>query len=108
MASETTSSRGRMHALDGLRGTMMLLGLVLHSACSYMKVGLGDVWPYQDHANTILADLTVSFIHVFRMPIFFGSRDFLPRCFIRGVAPAASSTIGCGASAFPWPWALSC
>lgn len=61
----------RMHALDGLRGTMMLLGLVLHGACSYMTVGLGKVWPYQDPVHSGIADFLVSLIHVFRMPIFF-------------------------------------
>ncbi len=55
---------------------MMLLGIVLHSACSYMTVGLGPVWPYQDPSQTVLADLTVAFIHVFRMPIFFALAGF--------------------------------
>ena len=70
MAAAADTS-GRMHALDGLRGTMMLLGLVLHGACSYMVTGLGKVWPYQDPTLSGSADFLVSFIHVFRMPIFF-------------------------------------
>ena len=69
--SAVADSTERMHALDGLRGTMMLLGLVLHGACSYMVIGLGKVWPYQDAALSGSADFLVSFIHVFRMPIFF-------------------------------------
>lgn len=76
MAGKSANSHGRMHALDGLRATMMLLGLVLHSACSYMTVDIGEAWPYHDTANTMVADLTVLLIHVFRMPIFFALAGF--------------------------------
>ena len=64
-------AHGRLHALDGLRATMMLLGLVLHSSVSYGVVDYGAAWPYKDPATTIVVDLIVYFIHVFRMPVFF-------------------------------------
>jgi glucans biosynthesis protein C len=60
-----------MHALDGLRGTMMLLGLVVHTGASYTVADHGALWPYNDPATTFGADLVVGFIHIFRMPIFF-------------------------------------
>ena len=61
----------RYHALDALRATMMLLGLVLHSAASYMQTPLGWVWPYHDASRSLAFDLLVFFIHLFRMPVFF-------------------------------------
>ena len=69
--SGSAEQHGRLHALDGLRATMMLLGVVFHSACSYMTVGLGKVWPYKDQYQSVFADFLVSFLHVFRTPIFF-------------------------------------
>jgi glucans biosynthesis protein C len=60
----------RYHALDALRAAMMLLGLVLHSAVNYTQAGI-PVWRYQDPQTTVLADLGVFFIHLFRMPVFF-------------------------------------
>lgn len=61
----------RYHALDALRATMMLLGLVLHSAVSYTAHPLGAAWPYQDQQTSPVFDLVVFFIHLFRMPVFF-------------------------------------
>ncbi len=64
-------AHARLHALDGLRAAMMLLGLVLHSTISYGVVDYGAAWPYNDPATTFVVDLIFSFIHVFRMPVFF-------------------------------------
>ena len=52
---------------------MMILGLILHSACSYVGAELGNAWPFKDATATDsnLLDLLVVFIHSFRMPIFF-------------------------------------
>lgn len=61
----------RLHALDGLRAAMMLLGLVLHSAISYGTYPYGSAWPYKDAATNMVLDVLVMFVHVFRMPIFF-------------------------------------
>jgi peptidoglycan/LPS O-acetylase OafA/YrhL len=67
----TSGDLPRLHALDGLRAAMMLLGLVLHSAASYTATPLGDAWPYQDARNSGLFDVLVFVIHLFRMPAFF-------------------------------------
>lgn len=60
----------RLHALDGLRATMMLLGLVLHSACNYQHTPADQAWGFRDSQTSEFFSLIVSFIHVWRMPIF--------------------------------------
>lgn len=61
----------RYHSLDALRAAMMLLGLVLHSAASYTRTPLGWAWPYRDQHTSVIFDLLIFFIHLFRMPAFF-------------------------------------
>ena len=64
-------TESRLHALDHLRATMMLLGVVIHSAVSYMVYEPDLVWPYRDLATSSIFDVLVGLIHSFRMPIFF-------------------------------------
>jgi glucan biosynthesis protein C len=71
MTPTVPASHGRLHALDGLRAVMLLLGLVLHTLISYGTLSVGASWPYKDTLTTSVADYVVSYIHVFRMPIFF-------------------------------------
>jgi len=63
--------RGRYHELDFLRGWMMMLGLVLHSAIAYMQTPMGELWGYKDSQSHFGFDLVVAFLHTFRMPVFF-------------------------------------
>ena len=72
-----TTTQERLHALDGLRAVMMLLGLVLHSLDSYTVTDLGGAWPFKDAATSAIADNITRFIHVFRMPVFFVLAGFL-------------------------------
>jgi peptidoglycan/LPS O-acetylase OafA/YrhL len=67
----TLSGHRRFHSLDQLRAVMMVLGLVIHSAASYIHIPIGGAWPYQDTSNHIFFSLVVHFIHLFRMPLFF-------------------------------------
>jgi peptidoglycan/LPS O-acetylase OafA/YrhL len=67
---------GRLHALDALRGAMMLLGLVLHAGASYTLYPLGDGWPYQDLRTSVGFDVLLYVIHLFRMPAFFAVAGF--------------------------------
>lgn len=60
----------RYHSLDSLRAVMMLLGLVLHAAMSYLVVPF-PVWRLSDPQRNVIFDLLVIWIHVFRMPAFF-------------------------------------
>ena len=66
----------RLHSLDALRASMMLLGLVLHSAVSYITTPLGPAWPYKDSSTSLVFDLLVFSIHLFRMPVFFAAAGF--------------------------------
>jgi glucans biosynthesis protein C len=61
----------RYHSLDQLRAVMMLLGLVIHSAVSFITVPRPTAWAYNDATTSVLFDILVFFIHVFRMPLFF-------------------------------------
>lgn len=62
----------RLHALDSLRAIMMMLGIVLHSANTYVVADYGASWPLKDPDSTgLVLDYISSFVHAFRMPIFF-------------------------------------
>lgn len=69
-ASRADENR-RYHSLDQLRAIMMLLGLVIHSSTSFTTISLNEAWPYKDASTSVLFDILVFFIHVFRMPLFF-------------------------------------
>ncbi|MCU6434069.1 acyltransferase family protein [Undibacterium sp. Jales W-56] len=59
----------RLHSLDNLRAIMMWLGIVLHVSVNYTAGP--RILPWHDNQSTLLADLLVVVIHVFRMPVFF-------------------------------------
>lgn len=65
----------RYHALDGLRAVMMLLGVVLHAAVTYMVTPIGP-WPLKDSTTSLFFDLLVYTIHIFRIPVFFVMSGF--------------------------------
>ena len=70
-----TPTRERYHGLDFIRASMMLLGVVIHVAISYLgpMEGLPDQarWAYTDPNHTALAGILIQLIHTFRMPVFF-------------------------------------
>lgn len=61
----------RYHALDSLRGSMMMLGLVIHTAMAYTRTPSGELWGYKDPQTHMAFDVIVAFLHTFRMPVFF-------------------------------------
>jgi peptidoglycan/LPS O-acetylase OafA/YrhL len=63
----------RYHALDGLRGAMMLLGIYLHVVVAYAPLG---GWPFKQPELTGSLIGTVVFIHIFRMPVFYVMAGF--------------------------------
>jgi len=67
---------GRYHALDGLRASMMLLGLFLHASISYVRVAFEGVWPFRDASSHPFFDVLLIFIHIFRMPVFYVMAGF--------------------------------
>ena len=80
----------RHHGFDFLRATMMLLGVVLHTALCFQETP--GAWIYQDPNTTPLAGLLVVSIHVFRMPVFFAMAGFFGAMLLRrrGLATFAS------------------
>jgi peptidoglycan/LPS O-acetylase OafA/YrhL len=66
------STHERIHAMDSLRAIMMMLGLVLHSAITYGVYDYRGGWSLKDpNATSYSMDWLVSFIHIYRMPLFF-------------------------------------
>lgn len=57
----------RLHYLDTMRGVLMLLGVVLHSARPYSS----GTWRVNDAQEIPLLDALGSALHLFRMPAFF-------------------------------------
>lgn len=66
----------RFHAFDNLRATLLMLLLVLHSSLAYMVTPLGTLWPHKDGATNIAFDITMLFIHTFRLPLLFAMSGF--------------------------------
>jgi glucans biosynthesis protein C len=48
----------------------MLLGLLLHAACSYTTFPMQDAWLFKDERTSHGADALLLTIHTFRMPVF--------------------------------------
>jgi len=61
----------RYYGLDALRGTMMMLGIVLHSCMLYLVVPPPTMPILTDHNTSYLFDILIGFIHSVRMPVFF-------------------------------------
>jgi glucan biosynthesis protein C len=61
----------RYYGLDALRGGMMMLGIVLHSATVYLAAPPPHVPLVTDPNNSLVMDAIFDFIHSFRMPTFF-------------------------------------
>lgn len=78
----------RLHGLDFLRATMMLLGIVLHGAQMYMTMRLGFDY-YIDPMQSPVMDGILIFINTFRMPVFFFLSGFFTALLYQrhGVAP---------------------
>lgn len=66
----------RIHAFDGLRAVMMLLGVVVHTATTYTTVPLGDAWNFKDRHTNFAFDVVLAWLHSFRMPVFFVMAGF--------------------------------
>lgn len=59
--------QGRVHYLDALRATLMILGIAYHAALIYSTEG----WIVNDDDTSILFDALVAATVTFRMPAFF-------------------------------------
>src|SRR3712207_5022683 len=87
MTHQATADSERLHALDGIRAFALLLGIVLHSALSFLP-GLDlKLWPISDVQKNGALYLVVFVIHIFRMSAFFLVAGFFARLLLyrRGV-----------------------
>lgn len=67
----TPADDRRHYGLDALRGSMMLLGIVLHAAMFYLAEPPASMPIPSDRNSAYGFDLIFHFIHSFRMPTFF-------------------------------------
>ena len=74
MQNDGSVAHERLHALDALRASMMLLGVVFHVSLYYVPPPSISVTDPLN--NTILAGLLGFLIHCFRMPVFFAIAGF--------------------------------
>src|SRR5438270_7005361 len=65
------SDERRYYGLDALRGTMMMLGIVIHAAMFYIASPPPGMPWIGDRNTSVLFDAILAFIHSFRMPAFF-------------------------------------
>lgn len=68
MSSSEIHQPDRLHGLDALRATALLLGVVLHASMSYFPV---TIWIVPDTDNSPVAAVLFFAIHLFRMTSFF-------------------------------------
>jgi surface polysaccharide O-acyltransferase-like enzyme len=66
----------RLHAFDGLRALVMLLGVVVHTVTTYTTVPLGAAWAFKDQQTHFAFDVLLAGLHSFRMPVFFVMAGF--------------------------------
>ncbi|MBL8211710.1 MAG: acyltransferase family protein [Bryobacterales bacterium] len=78
----------RYPAFDSLRAVMMLLGLALHAALSYITRPVPD-WVIRDQSRHLFFDLLVAWTHAFRMPVFFVVAGFFAHLLLECGGPAA-------------------
>ena len=65
-----SAASSRRHDLDALRAFAMLLGIVLHGMMSFIP-GIGVIWAVEDSYASAWYGVLLSFIHGWRMPLFF-------------------------------------
>lgn len=64
------TSATRIHYLDNLRALAMLLGVYLHGALAYAEPAQ-SIWLATDPGSSVAIDVSIWFIHLFRMGLFF-------------------------------------
>ncbi len=76
-------SADRLHALDAVRASALLLGVALHAAQPFVN---GMYWVTREPPDNIIAGLWYT-IHMFRMPLFFLIAGFFGRSMLERRGP---------------------
>ncbi len=78
----------RYYGFDALRGGMMMLGLVIHSAMFYLTDPPPTIPVALDRNQSPMMDVLFHFVHAFRMPAFFVMAGFFASLLVdkRGIA----------------------
>jgi len=63
-------TRERFHYMDNLRAIALLLGIFYHAALAYSPF-MANIWFTADLKTHPIFDITVHWLHLFRMPVFF-------------------------------------
>ena len=66
----SADANNRLHGIDALRAIAMILGMLLHATIAY-KVDALPAWPQDKDFNHWTFDFLYTFVHSFRMPLFF-------------------------------------
>ena len=85
--SHVTAGAERLHALDAVRGTALLLGVVLHATLSFMPGA--QVWLVADPSRSTALAMLFFTIHVFRMTLFFLLAGFFAHLLLHRLGTAA-------------------
>jgi len=75
------STTDRLHALDGVRGFALILGIFFHGAAGYVENFPAALWPMREPSSTTLG-LLFFVSHMFRMSLFIFIAGFFGRMLI--------------------------
>jgi ABC-type multidrug transport system ATPase subunit/peptidoglycan/LPS O-acetylase OafA/YrhL len=75
----TDNDNGRLHALDAVRGTALLLGVAFHAALSFMPGWPPGIWAMNDNSPSPFLSDAAFVMHVFRLSLFFFIAGFFAR-----------------------------
>ncbi len=82
--SDSNNISNRVHYLDAMRGVLMMLGVLLHSALVFSPQ---QTWLIHSENTTEVASFLVELIHIFRMPAFFIISGYFALFTIRKYGP---------------------
>lgn len=105
MSDPHVTQQERIHALDAVRASALLLGVVLHAAESFIP-GM-ERWLIVDHSPSVVLSVVFYSIHQFRMPLFFFMAGFFAHLVYHREGPRAFFVDRRGRILFPfligWP-----
>ena len=69
--TEPPIKQSRIHGLDGYRGVLMMLGIVIHVGMIFFPAEWGGWSNYPATWESHVVAWSIHFVHIFRMPAFF-------------------------------------